>query len=205
MKEGVRVLHVDDDAALLDIAATFLERSDERLQVTTETDPTKIPDIVGDGSVDCVVSDYEMPRMTGLDLLDRLQSEYPDLPFVLFTGTQDADVAVEALRTGATDYCRKQVGTDHYRILAARIVDTVDKHREAERQRARCEDVRDAVRTFAEEVDRIVDAGDVDAEQLAELREARERLREISTFGDGGEVASRLEPAELGQINSLSD
>ena len=145
MDATVSVLHVDDDGALLDIAATFLERADARIEVTTETDPTVVPRRVREESFDCVVSDYNMPGMDGLDLLRRLQRTHPDLPFVLFTGTDDASVGVEALEVGATDFCRKQVGTDHYRILAARIVDTVERQREHERLTAELERLRERV------------------------------------------------------------
>lgn len=145
MGTTVNVLHVDDDGALLDIAATFLERADARIRVTTETDPTAVPRRVREESFDCVVSDYNMPEMDGLDLLRRLQRTHPDLPFVLFTGTDDASVGVEALDVGATDFCRKQVGTDHYRILAARIVDTVERQRRYERLTAELEALRERV------------------------------------------------------------
>lgn len=187
MNEPVHVLHVDDDAALLDIAATFLERADDRIRVTTETDPTKVVDIVGDRLVDCIVSDYDMPEMTGLDLLQQLQSRYPEHPFVLFTGTQDADVAVEALNVGATDYCRKQVGTEHYRVLAARIVETVRRHRERGRLERERDELQDTMETFSTAVDTAVSEGEPDAERVAALRRAHERLRQATAELDAFE------------------
>jgi len=130
MNEQIDVLHVDDDPALLDIVATFLERADDRIRVTTETDPTEALGRVDEESFDCVVSDYEMPQMSGLDLLRSLRASEPSLPFFLFTGVDDASVAVEAIESGAQDCYRKRTGTDHYRVLAARIVRTVEGRRE---------------------------------------------------------------------------
>ncbi len=51
-----RVLHVDDDAALLDLAATFLER--HGLAVTTAESPQAGLELLAEASFDCVVSDY---------------------------------------------------------------------------------------------------------------------------------------------------
>jgi DNA-binding NtrC family response regulator len=130
MDDPIDVLHVDDDEALLDIVATFLERSNDRLRVVTESDPEAALALVEDRSFDCVLSDYEMPGMNGLELLEHLRETHPDLPVVLFTGIDDASVAVEAIERGAIDCYRKRRGTDHYRVLAARLARTVDQRRE---------------------------------------------------------------------------
>ena len=130
MDGAIEVLHVDDDEALLDIVATFLERADDRIHVTSEHDPTAALERVEAGTFDCVVSDYLMPGMDGLELLDRLQTGHPSLPVVLFTGVDDVDVAVAAIERGAVDCYRKRPGTEHYRVLAARIVAAVERRRE---------------------------------------------------------------------------
>ncbi|MFC7229650.1 response regulator [Salinirubellus salinus] len=135
MDGPIDVLHVDDDEALLDIVATFLERSNDRLRVATESDPDAALRRVETESFDCVLSDYEMPGMNGIELLERIRQTRPDLPVVLFTGVDDASVAIEAIECGAVDCYRKRTGTDHYRVLAARLVRTVDSRRERPVQR----------------------------------------------------------------------
>jgi|AntRauMinimDraft_4_1070384.scaffolds.fasta_scaffold00095_30 PAS domain S-box-containing protein len=123
----VQVLHVDDDQAFLDLAATFLERHD--LDVVTATDADAGLAVLDDHDVDCVVSDYDMPGRDGLAFLEAVRAEYPDLPFVLFTGKGDEGVASDAISAGVTDYLQKDTGTDQYTLLANRVRNAVDRER----------------------------------------------------------------------------
>ena len=77
-EDSIDMLHVDDDPSLVDVAATFLEREEPRLDVETETEPAAALDRIVDGDVDCVVSDYDMPRMDGLELFEAAREERPD-------------------------------------------------------------------------------------------------------------------------------
>jgi len=129
----VRVLHVDDDADLAAIASDYLERESDRLSVATVTDPERALDRLRDGSFDCVVSDYQMPGMCGFQLLEAVRAEYPDLPFVLFTGKGSEEVASEAVSAGVTDYLQKETGTEQYAVLANRIENAVAAARAEER------------------------------------------------------------------------
>ncbi|PSQ15920.1 hypothetical protein BRD00_12975 [Halobacteriales archaeon QS_8_69_26] len=146
MSRDIRVLHVDDDPGLVTLVANYLERERGGMTVATETDPTAVPDRVREERVDCVVSDYQMPRMDGVALLERVREEYPDLPFVLFTGRGSEGVASSAISAGVTDYIQKG-GTETYELLANRIEKAVDRrraHREVERVRAGFRQVADA-------------------------------------------------------------
>ncbi|MFB6157848.1 MAG: PAS domain S-box protein [Haloferacaceae archaeon] len=142
---AIRVLHVDDYEEFVRLAAERMEREDERLAVETADDAAAALERLDDGTapdIDCVVSDYEMPGMDGLDLLDAVRERDPDLPFVLFTGRGDETVARDALRAGATDYVRKGTSTDdgRYAVLANRVVNAVERRRAAaaaERERER--------------------------------------------------------------------
>jgi len=130
--DPVRVLHVEDDEAFADLAATYLERDDggAPLSVTTTTDPEVALDRVGD--VDCVVSDYEMQAMDGLDLLETVREDHPDLPFVLFTGRGSEGIASDAISAGVTDYLQKDTGTDQYAVLANTVRNAVGRRRARE-------------------------------------------------------------------------
>lgn len=108
--EEIRVLHVEDDAAFADLVATYLERERESFTVVTETDPREVLDRLEETPVDCVVSDYEMPHLDGLDVLEAIRERYPDLPFVLFTGQGSEEIASEAISAGVTEYLQKRGG-----------------------------------------------------------------------------------------------
>jgi len=134
---AIRLLHVDDEADFAETAGAFLETrgwTDHRrdggrrrrgaLTARAET------------AVDCVVSDFDMPGRNGIEFLRVVRAEYPDLPFILFTGKGSEEVASEAISAGVTDYLQKEVGTDQYAILANRIGNVVEQRR-AEQARKR--------------------------------------------------------------------
>lgn len=127
--DTIHVLHVDDEPGLLDIVATFLEREDDRIEVQTATDPDDGLEILSDRSVDCIVSDYDMPRQNGIEFLETVRGEFPDLPFILYTGKGSEEIAAEAISAGVSDYLQKESGTDQYSILSNRITNLVSQSR----------------------------------------------------------------------------
>jgi PAS domain S-box-containing protein len=146
MAEGISVLHVDDDRQFAEVTAEFLERAGDGIAVTTETAPSGALDRLrtDSASIDCVVSDYDMPGMDGLELLEVVHGEWPAMPFILFTGKGSEGIAAEAISAGVTDYIRKEMETDTYDVLAHRVRNAV------ERARAREETAR--TRRFLEKV-----------------------------------------------------
>ena len=125
MSEPIRVLHVDDDPDFADMAATFLEREDDRFEVLTATGVDAGLDRLVEEGVDCVVSDYDMPGRNGIEFLETVRSERPKLPFVLFTGRGSEEIASRAISAGVTEYLQKRGGTDQYTVLANRIANSV--------------------------------------------------------------------------------
>jgi PAS domain S-box-containing protein len=127
--ESARVLHVDDDPEFLETAAELLERESDALVVETAGSASEGLDHLEGTAVDCVVSDYDMPGRNGIEFLNDVRSEYPDLPFVLFTGKGSEEIASEAISAGVTDYLHKSSGTDQYALLANRIENAVEGYR----------------------------------------------------------------------------
>jgi len=130
------VLHVDDDADFGALTAEMLEREDGGIEVVTETNADDALEVLGDGEIDCVVSDYEMPGTDGLAFLQEVRAADDRLPFILFTGEGSEDVASEAFSAGATDYLRKEAGTDQFAVLANRVRNYAERFR-AQRERQR--------------------------------------------------------------------
>ena len=128
--DSIRVLHVDDDPAVVDLSQSFLEQAHEGFTVESETDPSEVATRLRSGSldVDCVVSDYRMPEMDGLELLQTVREYDPDLPFILFTGRGSEEIAADAIAAGVTDYLQKG-GSEAYSILVNRIENVVENYR----------------------------------------------------------------------------
>jgi PAS domain S-box-containing protein len=124
----ITVLHVDDDPSLVELTAEFLQRHREKLTVRMATDPHSALDVDID-EVDCIVSDYDMPGMDGVEFLERVRNEYPSLPFILFTGKGSEAVASEAISAGVTDYLQKGTGTEQYELLCQKIENAVGRQR----------------------------------------------------------------------------
>ena len=125
----IRLLHVDDDTDMAELTATFLERENEQFVVETATGPAEGLDRLAEADFDCVVSDYDMPRRNGIEFLEAVRDEFPDLPFVLFTGKGSEEIASEAISAGVTDYLQKGTGSDQYTVLTNRVRNAVEQYR----------------------------------------------------------------------------
>ena len=131
----IEVVHVDDEVDFARLTARYLEREYEQISVQTATTGPEALSLVTERT-DCVVSDYELVEMTGLELFENVQARQPELPFILFTDTGNEEVASRAISAGVTDYLIKGTVAEQYALLARKIVTSVDRQRakrEAER------------------------------------------------------------------------
>ena len=129
ISESIRVLYVDDEPEFAEMAATFLEREDDRFDVEIVTSGTAGSERLADEEFDCVISDYDMPGQNGIEFLETVREDHADLPFVLYTGKGSEEVASDAISAGVTDYLQKTGNADQYALLANRILNAVAAHR----------------------------------------------------------------------------
>lgn len=129
MDGQIDVLIVDDDPEVADLASTMLERADSQLAVEAVTAADAAIEQLENGAVDCIVSDYQMPSTSGLELLEQVRDRDPRLPFILFTGRGSEEVASEAIAAGVTQYLQKRGGSDQYTLLANQITNAVEQYR----------------------------------------------------------------------------
>jgi signal transduction histidine kinase/FixJ family two-component response regulator len=127
-EDPIRVLHVDDDPELAAAVGVFMEKEDDRLEVEPATSASEGLERLAADEFNCIVSDYDMPGRNGIEFLEAVREEYPDFPFILYTGKGSEEVASEAISAGVTDYLQKKGGTEQYELLANRIVTSVDGH-----------------------------------------------------------------------------
>jgi len=126
---AIRVLHVDDDRQYAETTAAFLKRERVAFDIEIATSARKGLRLLETAAVDCIVSDYEMPGQNGIDFLESVREDYPDLPFILYTGRGSEAVASDAISAGVTDYLQKAPDTSHYALLSNRIVNAVKQYR----------------------------------------------------------------------------
>jgi CheY-like chemotaxis protein/predicted DNA binding protein len=123
------VLLVDDDQDFVTLASTLLETESERLETLTETDPRDALSRRDFNKIDCIISDYRMPDMDGIEFLEAVRSEYPELPFIMFTGKGGEEIAQQAITAGVSDYIVKDGSPEQYAISANRIENLVMQYR----------------------------------------------------------------------------
>jgi PAS domain S-box-containing protein len=128
--DHLSILHVDDDPDLGALVKTYLERdsSDIDCSVTSEHDPEQALDRLStsETAFDCIISDYNMPQMNGIEFLEAVRKLDPELPVLLFSGAEPSDIAAEIIQAGLTDYLRKGFGTDQYTMLIRRVSHAVN-------------------------------------------------------------------------------
>lgn len=116
--DGISVLSVDDDAQFLALVKAFLERGDEAIAVTTASDANEGLALLETNRFDCVISDYEMPEINGLEFLRAVRRGYECLPFILLTGEGSEEIASRAISAGATRYLQKGRITGRCTVLS---------------------------------------------------------------------------------------
>ncbi|WP_435347572.1 PAS domain-containing protein [Haloarchaeobius sp. HRN-SO-5] len=137
MTTALRVLCVDDDRDAVRLTAEYLEKGSESVECLTETSAEVALERFDTVPIDCVVSDYEMADIDGVEFLESIRERDERVPFILFTARGSEDVASEAISAGVTDYLRKQ-GSNAHGLLLNRIENAVDQYwAEAELQRTK--------------------------------------------------------------------
>ena len=108
-----KVLIVDDERSIRDTLAEFAR--EERHDVFTAGDADAALEILRSESPDAIVTDIILPRVTGVDLLQQIHEEAPDVQVIMITGEPTAETAAEAVRLGAFDYLSKPILRDGFK------------------------------------------------------------------------------------------
>jgi len=90
-----------------------------------------------DENIDVVLSDLNMGDVSGMDLLNLWKKRKPDTQFILLTGHNSVNTAVEAIKAGAFDYVTKPVNPDELIVLIKRAIDSIKKDKEIDHLRRR--------------------------------------------------------------------
>lgn len=109
MNEDIRILVVDDEVNSTKLMKKILSKNG--YIVTEENNSTKAKELIQKNIFDIVVSDMQMPGLTGLDLL---KAKPEEVLFILVTGFGSIDSAVESMKNGAFDYISKPFNMDEF-------------------------------------------------------------------------------------------
>ena len=114
-----RVLLVDDDPAML-FATRAVVRASGHETVQAQSGAEALQKLEG---VDLVVTDFAMPKMDGIELLEAIRQREPGLPVLLLTAHGSEKVAVRAIKAGAYDYVTKPFDVDELAAVVERALE----------------------------------------------------------------------------------
>jgi two-component sensor histidine kinase/CheY-like chemotaxis protein len=143
--EQVKVLYIDDDAGIGRLVERALAPHGIGIRHANSGDEGL--DLLANEKFDAIALDHNLTNETGLDVLSKIQRITVDVPVVYVTGSEDARVAVAALKAGAADYVWKDIQGHFRELLGAAIRSALQQ----QRMKAEAEE---AQRTIREERDR---------------------------------------------------
>jgi len=126
------LLIVDDEKSARDGLVRALKNA---YRLFTAEDGETALKLLGKHQVDILLSDVRMPGMDGITLMKRALIKYPDLVCIILTAYGDVELAVEAMKQGATDFMTKPINLDTLEIVLKRVLK--NKRMELENERLR--------------------------------------------------------------------
>lgn len=117
----VQVLYLEDsDEERDELKKQLIDRD---LDVLDRPSGEKGLEALTSGSFDVIVCDLHMPGMDGIELLRRIRTSHPNLPFIILTGHPSVALAVQAVRNGAYRFLRKPVDANELELTIHQAVE----------------------------------------------------------------------------------
>jgi CheY-like chemotaxis protein len=135
--DPIRVLHVDADSRFGARTAERLTHTTDRFTVKRASSAAEALDRLEDTTVDCILAAYALPDRNGIELLETIREDDPNLPFIFYTGQGSEDIASAAISAGVTDYLKKDTATEQDGLLAGKIRTAVTEYRSTQDLQAR--------------------------------------------------------------------
>ena len=122
MISNVKILVVDDEPMIRNLTVTALTYCVNREVLSFENGQRAWDYIQQGNEVDIVISDVDMPEMTGFDLMQRVREKFPDKIFIIMSDTMDYEI--QSQRKGADAFLGKPFGiNDLFSIVQCFVVD----------------------------------------------------------------------------------
>jgi len=126
MKETILI--VDDELSMREFLTILLER--EGYQTVAAANAIEAVRLMEQGGVDLVISDVQMPGLSGIELLAQIKSKTPETAVLMMTAFSAAEQAVEAMKLGAYDYIAKPFKNDEIKLLVRNALEKCSLKRE---------------------------------------------------------------------------
>ena len=120
-EEKIKLLLVDDEPLIRESLYEIL-RMQGHIVMTAETGE-KALEIMKTAPADILLTDFKLPKMSGLDLLKNVKKAFPKTEIILITGYGSIENAVEAMKVGAFDYITKPINDNEIKIIIEKIIE----------------------------------------------------------------------------------
>jgi PAS domain S-box-containing protein len=133
MRDPLRILSIEDDPKDTELIQDLLETQGIVCEIARVENQADFLASLKQGGIDLILADYSLPSFDGISALKFAMKACPDVPFIFVSGTLGEEVAIEALKIGATDYVLK---TSLSRLVPSVVRALREATQKAERKRA---------------------------------------------------------------------
>jgi DNA-binding response OmpR family regulator len=119
----VKLLIVDDHPNTAAMLARVLSKFDTPVDITTASGGEEALKMIGDQGVDILITDFMMPGVNGLELIEKLRGSQKSAHIILITAYDTPDLAVSAQRLNVQDYLVKPVQPEKIRGIVGKVID----------------------------------------------------------------------------------
>ncbi|HUX59900.1 MAG TPA: sigma-54 dependent transcriptional regulator [Ignavibacteriaceae bacterium] len=116
------ILVIDDEADYLELMKGLLQQEGYS-QIITEQFPLKVMPLLEQHKIDLILLDVYMPKMNGMELLEKITQTYPQIPIIMITAVDELEIALKAIKLGAYEYITKPPDTDRLFLTIKRALD----------------------------------------------------------------------------------
>lgn len=102
-----KILIIEDEAAIRRVLKKIISEENDAYQVEEAEDGLAGIELIKNNDYDLVLCDIKMPKMDGVEVLEKAKKIKPEVPMVMISGHGDLDTAVNTMRLGAFDYISK--------------------------------------------------------------------------------------------------
>lgn len=152
---ALHILHLEDDPLDAELVAAYLENGGFDCRITRVETRIDFVEALERETFDLILADYSLPMFDGITALNLLRAREQEFPFILLSGALGEDLAIESLKSGATDYVLKQ-RLERLAPAVRRALREADERRERKRAEEELRNSEERFRLAAEAVNGLI-------------------------------------------------
>jgi PAS domain S-box-containing protein len=124
---GIRILYLEDNPLDVEIVRNVFEEEKIDIELKDVKSKSNFTEALNSFAPDIILADFSLPSFDGLEALELVRSHQQDIPFIFISGVMGEELAIEVLKSGATDYILKQKMGRLVPIVRRALLETKEK------------------------------------------------------------------------------